>query len=62
MCQYFVRIRENEKNDDSAFEAVRTVSLDELEDEYGIITDEMTHKEFEERSAKVDMISYYRVI
>ncbi len=62
MYQYFVRIRENEKNDDSAFEAVRTVSLDELEDEYGIITDEMTHKEFEERSQKVEMISYYRVI
>ena len=59
---FFVRIRENEKNDDSAFEAVRTVSLDQFEDEYAIITDEMTREEFDERVKGVDMISFYRVI
>ena len=60
--RYFVRIRENEKNDDSAFEAFRTISLDSLEDEFAIITDEMTQHEFDERVKKVDMISCYRVI
>lgn len=60
--RYFVRIRENEKNDDSAFEAFRTLSLDSLDDEFAIITDEMTQQEFDERSKKVDTISFFRVI
>lgn len=59
---FFVRIRENEKNDDSAFEAIRTVSLDQFEDEYAVITDEMTREEFDERVKGVDVISFYRVI
>ncbi len=62
MYKYLVRIRENENNDDSAFEAVRTISFEEYEDEFAIITDEMTQQEFNERAKKVDMISCYRII
>ena len=60
--KYFVRLRESEKNEDDAFEAVRTVSLDSLDDEYAVITDEMSQNEFEERCKKADVIGYFRVI